>query len=857
MPREIGTYPLPYNFELNKAAPLDARLVAPTLSDLTTTSLGAIPYPYLGMIVSVTSDGTSTNNGVYMLSAFPATNISNWTKLGSGTGAVTSVGGGTGISIGGTATAPTVAVDTTLIATQAYVNSSTVGLLDDRGNYSPTAGNAGLYPGSGGSGTSGAIAKGDVWYITAAGTMGTKNVVIGDTVRALQDFATGFNRASDTGWAVISNNGGFVGTLQQVTTQGAITTNGITVGSLSSTGNIQIKGSTNSFNSIFSSSVLSANRTYTLPDAAGTLALQSWVTSQGYITSIPTLNVVTQQGNNTSNNSITIDRGGGGFQPTLQVTNGLTGASLNNTTLTHDSLKFQSGSSNQWNLIGNSTLTSATYNIQLPNASGVLALASQIPSAAALSKTDDTNVTLTITGNASTALLQPLNLALGWTGQLADGKIASANTWNSKQAGSANLTSLSALSFSTTGFVKMTGANTFTLDTNTYATTSSLSNYALTSTLANYALTSSLANYVPYTGATTNVDLGTRGIKASGFEAKPSFTSDFVASLNYVQGSPNAQGALLLREWSTGNGKIHTLGLLSTTVYSSQRNWYLPDSTGILLTVVATTAGDLSTGSNGKVTIPDAGVSTTGLITSGLQTIGGAKTFNSALTVNNTIYATSTITSTSSITGTSFYGPLSGGTNINAPDLYIYSGRGTGSGTGGDIYISTSNTGASSSTAQAVSTKVTIKGTTGNVGIGADPATYKLYVGGTIGLSNEILFLGTSRQLTFSQNQIYIKGEQIAGSFSDLAFYTNNAERMRITLDGRIGIGNSSPNASAKLQIDSTTQGVVFPRMTYSQRISIVGVTDGLMVYQTDTSGAFSPGLYIYVTNAWRRFQYV
>jgi len=54
---------------------------------------------------------------------------------------------------------------------------------------------------------------------------------------------------------------------------------------------------------------------------------------------------------------------------------------------------------------------------------------------------------------------------------LADARIASAATWNSKQAGHVNLTSLSALTYVSTSFVKMTAAGTFALDTNIYLTT--------------------------------------------------------------------------------------------------------------------------------------------------------------------------------------------------------------------------------------------------------------------------------------------------------------------------------------------------------------------------------------------------
>jgi len=53
----------------------------------------------------------------------------------------------------------------------------------------------------------------------------------------------------------------------------------------------------------------------------------------------------------------------------------------------------------------------------------------------ALTEVDDTNVTLTLGGSPSTALLQPVSLTLGWTGTLADSRITSAATWNAKIGG--------------------------------------------------------------------------------------------------------------------------------------------------------------------------------------------------------------------------------------------------------------------------------------------------------------------------------------------------------------------------------------------------------------------------------------
>lgn len=53
---------------------------------------------------------------------------------------------------------------------------------------------------------------------------------------------------------------------------------------------------------------------------------------------------------------------------------------------------------------------------------------------AALTKVDDTNVTLSLGGSPSTALLNAASITVGWSGTLADSRIASASTWNAKQA---------------------------------------------------------------------------------------------------------------------------------------------------------------------------------------------------------------------------------------------------------------------------------------------------------------------------------------------------------------------------------------------------------------------------------------
>lgn len=49
-----------------------------------------------------------------------------------------------------------------------------------------------------------------------------------------------------------------------------------------------------------------------------------------------------------------------------------------------------------------------------------------------------------------------------------------------------------------------------------------------------------------------------------------------------------------------------------------------------------------------------------------------------------------------------------------------------------------------------------------------------------------------------------------------------------------VGIGTTHPNSSALLDVSSTNQGFLYPRMTTQQRSAIVNPADGLHIYNTD-----------------------
>jgi hypothetical protein len=55
-----------------------------------------------------------------------------------------------------------------------------------------------------------------------------------------------------------------------------------------------------------------------------------------------------------------------------------------------------------------------------------------------------------------------------------------------------------------------------------------------------------------------------------------------------------------------------------------------------------------------------------------------------------------------------------------------------------------------------------------------------------------------------------------------------------IQVYGQTGIGTTTPNASAKLEIAATDKGLLIPRLTLTQRGSISSPANGLLIYQTD-----------------------
>ena len=154
-----------------------------------------------------------------------------------------------------------------------------------------------------------------------------------------------------------------------------------------------------------------------------------------------------------------------------------------------------------------------------------------------------------------------------------------------------------------------------------------------------------------------------------------------------------------------------------------------------------------------------------------------------------------------------------------------------------------------------------ITGITGTSGVSASTTDYGTTIVNTAPDQTVTLTGGTSIQITGTYPNFGVNftgsttGGTVSGDYLPLSggtvtggtIFQSGLTANTIYSSGQVGIGTSNPNAAAIIEIASTTQGVLFPRMTKVQRDAITSPPIGLMLFVTDDN----EGLYIYKTSGW------
>jgi hypothetical protein len=229
----------------------------------------------------------------------------------------------------------------------------------------------------------------------------------------------------------------------------------------------------------------------------------------------------------------------------------------------------------------------------------------------------------------------------------------------------------------------------------------------------------------------------------------------------------------------------------------------------------------------------------------------GLETLNNTTTgENNTAIGVAAIDKNTSGSNNAVLGAIAGryisdgstfNTVINNSVLVGVNAKPLANNANNEIVIGYDAIGAGSNTIQLGNTSITNVKTSGTLNAGT--VTYPNAHNSTAGQVLTINNAGTASWEAASSSGVPYTGATGAVNLNNQTLVNvNNA-----------AIGTATPNASAKLDISSTTQGFLPPRMTYAQRQAITSPATGLVVFCTNCGPASVGGeLEVYSGGMWR-----
>lgn len=420
--------------------------------------------------------------------------------------------------------------------------------------------------------------------------------------------------------------------------------------------------------------------------------------------------------------------------------------------------------------------------------------ASEISSGAALTKTNDTNVTLTLGGSPSTALLAATSLTLGWTGQLGvtrggtgtgtaftAGSIVFAGASGVYSQDNANLfwddsnnrlgigTTSPGYAVEVTGDLRLGGGGDLRLGSAT-GTTGSSGDSSIFSD-ANDMYFSTGSNTRMYIANGGNVGIGNTG---------PTYrldvsSADTTANLGY---------AMRIRANATAGG-----GTFQFTDSGATAQWGFLAATSTTVTLDCSTAGSVVFRTNG---------SERGRFNSSGNLLVGTTTDKNRLTVT-----------AGANTNSPTLGSAGGIAYFTNPDVSYGLNIGN-SAVDGRVWLQAQRTDGS-----ATAYNITLNEAGGNVGIGLTSPGFKLDVSGDAHTSGSV-FTGSNTdgwgRFVNSGGALYIQaGSLNSGSATaQPVIFTNmygGAERMRLNSAGKLLLGTSADADGAPFQVNAASFG--------------------------------------------------